>query len=116
MFKTMNLPLIAYRSNSIETSGSILVSMIGGDKGAALSHFAEINNISIDEVVKVGDMADIDSVDHALLKGRGSFSVSEIDIYDKDQVGIQVVKGPSYKGVNGSRWLFSNLKFSIKTF
>jgi HAD superfamily hydrolase (TIGR01484 family) len=111
LFKKMNIPLLAYRSSSIGTSGSILISKKGVNKELALSHFSRSNGLGINEIAKIGDMGDVDSVDYPFLKGIGSFSVSEIDPENPWQASILLSKGFDYKGVNGTRWLLNNLKF-----
>ncbi|PIN81828.1 hypothetical protein COV11_01130 [Candidatus Woesearchaeota archaeon CG10_big_fil_rev_8_21_14_0_10_30_7] len=114
LFNSLNLPLVAYKSNSIKTSGSILISGSEINKGIALSHFSEINNIPIDKIVKIGDMADINSVDHSLLIGAGSFSVNEFHFESEHQVGLVSCGGNKYEGANGTRFLLNELKFSTR--
>ena len=113
MFKLMDMPLNAYRANSENTSGSIIISKSGINKELSLFHFVKANNLSINEVAKIGDMGDVDSLDNGLFKGVGSFSVDEFDFDDDEQVSLLLAKGLQYKGVNGTRWLLNNLKFDI---
>ncbi|MBF0330727.1 MAG: YvcK family protein [Candidatus Omnitrophica bacterium] len=90
MFRIIGLPFTVYKSNSVETTGSILIVNNGSSKGVALEDFLSQTKIAEGRVAKIGDLARRGSVDFELLKGAGSFTVGEFEPESKDQVSIRL--------------------------
>lgn len=112
LFSHYSLPLIALRSNAEDYNGSIIIINEEGGKKAALKHFLEKNEMKADQIVKIGDMADIHSVDHSLLFEEGSFSVFEFDPESSWQASVNLYKGKDYTSYRGTLWLLSNLNIN----
>jgi len=91
LFQIVGLPLVVFKSNSVETTGSLLISLENQHKGVAFKNFLKEIDLSIDQVAKIADLADRDSVDWDLLRGNGSFTVNEFDITSDNQVAMKLV-------------------------
>ena len=109
LIEITGLPLVVYKSNAVNTSGSLLIMMKGLSKATALQDFLQRTEQTVDDVAKIGDLAGKGSVDHSLLKGDGSFSVGEFDPESSNQVAVKLVNGKTNH--EAARWLLNNLAF-----
>ena len=110
LFPALGLPFVVYKSNSVETTGSILITNRGTSKGSALDDFLKHTNLNADNVAKIGDLGGKGSVDFELLREEGSFTVGEFDVDSTNQVAVRLVSS-ELTNVARTSLLLNSLKF-----